>query len=46
MEFFANINDMFVCLIGMAIQHCLKEWRTGTVAEEQVDFKSESVGGK
>jgi len=45
-DFFANINDTFVCLIGMAIQHCLKEWRTGTVAEEQVDFKSESAGGK
>jgi len=45
-EFFANINDTFVCLIGTAIQHCFKEWRTGTVAEEQVDFKSESAGGK
>jgi len=45
-EFFASINDTFICLIATAIQHCLKEWRSGTLMEDQVDFKSESAGGK
>lgn len=40
------INDTYICLIGAAIQHCLKEWRTGTTCEELVDFKYETVGDK
>ena len=28
-EFFDNINEVFVCLVGTAIRHCLKSWETG-----------------
>jgi len=45
-EFFGRINDTFICLIGMPVQHCLKEWRSGKLAEELMDFKYESAGGK
>ena len=44
--FFGLSNDTFISLIGAAIQHCLTEWRTGTMSEELVDFKYETAGGK
>ena len=45
-EIFGKMNDTFICLIATAIQHCLKEYRSGKLAEEPVDFKYETAGGK
>ncbi|RPB18125.1 hypothetical protein L211DRAFT_854434 [Terfezia boudieri ATCC MYA-4762] len=39
-KFFDNINHVFICLVAAAMQHCLKELKTGE-ATEAIEFKYE-----
>ncbi|RPB19280.1 hypothetical protein L211DRAFT_767513, partial [Terfezia boudieri ATCC MYA-4762] len=32
-KFFDKINNVFICLVAAAMQHCLKELRTGEASE-------------
>ncbi|RPB23549.1 hypothetical protein L211DRAFT_849813 [Terfezia boudieri ATCC MYA-4762] len=41
-KFFNNINHVFICLVAAAMQHCLKELKTGE-ATEAVEFKYETA---
>jgi len=45
-EFLDRINGVFICIVATAIQHCLKAWRTGELAESGPDFKYETNWGK
>ncbi len=47
-EFFDNINEIFICLVGAAIRHCLKGWQTGEYVEQGrgSDFKYDTAASK
>ncbi|KAF8415069.1 hypothetical protein EV426DRAFT_701826 [Tirmania nivea] len=41
--FFDKINSVFICLVALALQHCLKEWKTGERTKVLVDYKYETA---
>jgi len=45
-SFFGSINNMFICLITTASNHCLRDWTSGKVADYLVDFNYENAGRK
>ena len=45
-KFFDKINPVFICLVAVVIQHCLKAWKDGTEPTELLDFKYVTVGGR
>ena len=45
-SFFVKINVVFICFVAAAMQHCLKEWKTGREPTETVNFKFETAVGR
>jgi len=42
-SFLESINDAFICLITTAINHCLREWTSGKVTDDLLDFNYENA---
>ena len=47
-EFFNNINEVFIYLVGATIHHCLKGWQTGEYVEQGrgSDFKYDTAASE
>jgi len=42
---FESINEVFICLVMTAIQHCLKTWQAG-IFEQPLEFKYQTAHSK